>query len=158
MSQTLKIFGFNEPFNPYTGLLDLYTGKSRYEGPSNSEEKEALATLNKVYGSIETTIAFQPILDLKKMVSEIEGFQKVVGLNVSPTSGAGCAVICFATKDEEGAIALFFEDPVAVLREDGGRKRREVTLHKEGNVSPSESTRILRELQTALRTNSSLQN
>jgi len=58
MSQALKILGFNESVNPYIELVDPYTGKSRYEGPSNPEEKEALATLNEVYSSIETTVAF----------------------------------------------------------------------------------------------------
>ena len=160
MSQkTLRMPGFSKSFNPYRELLNLWTGRSRFEGPSDLEEKKALAILNEFYGSIETTFAFQPILDLEKIASEIKGFQKVVGLNVSPTSGAGCAVLCFVTEDKEGVIALFFEDPVAVLREDGGWKGREITLHKEGKVSPSESTRILKELQAVLkRTNSSLQN
>jgi len=159
MSQALKILGFNESVNPYIELVDPYTGKSRYEGPSNPEEKEALATLNEVYSSIETTVAFQSILDLEKIASGVKGFQKVVGLNVSPTSGAGSAILCFVTEDRGGVIALFFEDPVAVMDKDGGWKGREVTLHKEGKVSPLENIRILRELQVVLKkANSSLEN
>lgn len=131
-------------------------GRSKDENLSNPEEKKALAILNEVYRSIKTTIDFHPILDLEKMVaSKVKGFQKVVFLDVSPTSGAGHAKLRFVT-EEKGIIDLYFTDPVGVRDKDGGWKGPEVTLHKEGKVSPSESTRILKELQAALETNSSL--